>query len=116
MKSIRIFGVLCILLAIVMLALIFNAAAEKSIRTIFESLLREKWGVVTLVDLYAGFFIVGIWIGCCERASKRWIPWIIALFFLGNVATLAYVAWRSRTASRWTGLFMPRDPLNASQA
>ncbi|MFN9993613.1 MAG: hypothetical protein ACK54H_09715 [Phycisphaerales bacterium] len=117
MNPIRVFGFLCLAAAICMIVLIIDAAAEKSIATIFESLWREKWGVVTLVDLYAGFAIVGIWMGCCERSAKRWIPWIIALLLLGNVATLAYIAWRSRKAQTWRDIIMPSLPAaNATPA
>jgi hypothetical protein len=110
MNPIRAFGVCCIATAIIMMILIIDAAMEKSIATIFESLWREKWGVVTLVDLYAGFAIVGIWIAYCERSAKRWLPWIIALLLLGNVATLAYIGWRSRKSNTWRDMIMPALP------
>jgi hypothetical protein len=52
----------------------------------------EPWGWVTLVDLYLGFLVVGGLIVWRERRVTRWLPWIAALFFLGNLVSALYVA------------------------
>lgn len=49
------------------------------------------WGRVSLVDIYAGLVIVGAVIVVRERRPVRWVPWLVALVVLGNLATAAYV-------------------------
>jgi cytochrome b subunit of formate dehydrogenase len=50
----------------------------------------NPWGVVTLIDLYAGFIMTGVLVAAVER----WRPWVWALmavsFVLGNVV---YALW-----------------------
>ncbi|MCA3563226.1 MAG: hypothetical protein IOC90_00505 [Methylocystis sp.] len=50
----------------------------------------NPWGVVTLVDLYAGFIITGVMVAAIER----WRPWawglLVLSFALGNVV---FAAW-----------------------
>jgi hypothetical protein len=54
----------------------------------------NPWGVVTLIDLYAGFIITGIIVAAIER----WRPWawgMLALsLVLGNVVFAAWGALR----------------------
>ena len=54
------------------------------------AIIANPWGLVTLIDLYAGFVITGLIIAGLER----WKPWAFALlllsFVLGNVV---YAAW-----------------------
>lgn len=57
----------------------------------------NPWGVVTLIDLYAGFIMTGV----AVAAVERWRPWAFGLmavsFVLGNVV---YALWAvSRGAS-----------------
>ena len=75
-------------LAIAMTIVIFWAQTQVSI---FDSPIPQlPWGVVSLVDLYAGFTIFGLWIAYKETPLKTFI-WIIGLIFLGNLATAVYV-------------------------
>ena len=53
------------------------------------TILDLAWGRVTLIDLYVGLALFGGWIVLRER-SWRAVPWLIALVFLGNLATAAY--------------------------
>jgi hypothetical protein len=51
---------------------------------------RNPWGLVTLVDLYVGFLMIGLLIGVVER-WPWWIwPMIVISFGLGNVV---YAVW-----------------------
>jgi hypothetical protein len=54
------------------------------------AIIANPWGVVTLIDLYAGFIMTGVLVAAVER----WRPWtfgLIALsFVLGNVV---YAVW-----------------------
>lgn len=88
------------LLAIVLITLIVWASLEKHVLEIFKVMIAERWGIVTLIDLYGGFVVTGTWICVLERRAWRALPWLVAMFFLGNLATALYVvfrAWRSRS-------------------
>lgn len=66
-------------------------------------LAREPWGWVTIVDLYLGFLVVGGLMVWRERRPVRWLPWLAALFLLGNLASAAYLV-------RWLLTGQPVDP------
>ncbi len=55
---------------------------------------RNPWGVVTLVDLYLGFFIFAIVIARFEPSRPLAVGLIAAMPILGNVVPLAWLAWR----------------------
>lgn len=55
---------------------------------------RNPWGIVTLVDLYLGFFIFAIVIARYEPNRPVAVGLIAAMPFLGNVVPLAWLAWR----------------------
>jgi len=55
------------------------------------ALLANPWGVVSFVDLYAGFALFSIWIGFREKRVFFAILWIILMmlgFFTGNLYVL----------------------------
>ncbi|MFZ4575651.1 MAG: DUF1475 family protein, partial [Phycisphaerales bacterium] len=107
---VRIAAVLAAVVAMGMVVMIVDASLEKSVLEIFRVLFAEKWGVVTLVDLYAGFVVTGTWIVLCERRAVRYLPWLAAMALLGNLATLVYIAWRGFRAQSLRDLFMPTPP------
>jgi cytochrome b subunit of formate dehydrogenase len=50
----------------------------------------NPWGLVTLIDLYAGFIITGMIIAAIER----WKPWAFAMLALSLVlGNVVYAAW-----------------------
>jgi hypothetical protein len=55
-----------------------------------RAIIANPWGVVTLIDLYAGFIMTGV----CVAAVERWKSWTWALLavslVLGNVV---YALW-----------------------
>lgn len=107
----RVYAVLFALLVIVLATLIVWASLEKHVVEIFRVLLAERWGMVTLIDLYGGFVVTATWICVLERRASRAVPWLIAMFFLGNLATAVYVvvrAWRARSI-REVFIGVPRE-------
>jgi hypothetical protein len=53
-------------------------------------ILANPWGVVTLIDLYAGFIFTGVIIAAIER----WKPWAWAMLALSLVlGNVVYAAW-----------------------
>ena len=80
--------VIAYLITIAMVSTIFWAQSQVSL---FDSTIPSlPWGIVSLVDLYAGFILIGIWISYKEKALSGLI-WIFFLMILGNLTTAIYV-------------------------
>ena len=80
--------VIAYLITIAMVSTIFWAQNQVSV---FDSIIPSlPWGVVSLVDLYAGFILVGIWIFYKEKTISA-LVWIFFLMTLGNLTTAIYV-------------------------
>ena len=80
--------VIAYLITIAMVSTIFWAQSQVSL---FDSTIPSlPWGIVSLVDLYAGFILIGIWISYKEKALSALI-WIFFLMILGNLTTAIYV-------------------------
>ena len=80
--------VIAYLITIAMVSTIFWAQNQVSL---FDSIIPSlPWGIVSLVDLYAGFILIGIWISYKEKWLSALI-WIFLLMILGNLTTAIYV-------------------------
>lgn len=55
------------------------------------TLLKNPWGVVSLVDLYVGFTLFSMWIAFREKNILVMILWILAMMILGFFAGALYV-------------------------
>ena len=77
--------------AVAMIAVIGHALAAGDFFAEGAWMLANPWGRVSLVDLYAGFALIGCWIVARERSFRRAAPWILALLVLGNLTTCLYV-------------------------
>jgi hypothetical protein len=69
------------------------AIGQKPIGESFGAMIRDPWGVVTLIDLYAGFIAFVLVIAFYEK------PWVAAVLFgllcvLGNIVSLGWLAFR----------------------
>lgn len=88
--------ILCLIGGLILLASIIWAigAWEGSFMDAINWLTSESWGVVSLIDLYLGFFFIAIFIWLLE--PQRWIAllFIIPLPVLGNVWAAVWMAWR----------------------
>ena len=74
-------------------ALIVWAVFAADFRASFDAIAADPWGLVTLADLYLGFFLVAIVIAFFEGGGIRALLWIAPLPFLGNVwAVVWFVA------------------------
>jgi hypothetical protein len=62
-------------------------------------LLRNPWGIVSIVDLYTGFALFSIWIVYREKSPARSVVWVVLMmifgFFTGSVYML-YALFTSR--------------------
>ena len=58
----------------------------------------HPWGIVSLVDLYAGFTLFALWIIYREPQPLRAFGWVVLLMVLGNWTAALYV-WLALNAS-----------------
>lgn len=72
------------------------------------------WGKVTLVDLYVGLAIFGVWVAVRERRIVSTVIWWIALVVLGNLAAAVYLAWAAFTSADARELLLGTDRSIAS--
>jgi hypothetical protein len=112
--AVRIVILFCVVGLVGFVVAIGWAAGQESIRDGFRKMLDEPWGLVTLIDLYAGFFVIGAWIWVVEKRRVTAAVWLVLLFFLGNGATLLYLTIRARRARRFAELFFPCDPIETA--
>jgi hypothetical protein len=54
-------------------------------------LLRNPWGVVSMVDLYTGFILFSAWIVFRENSLPRAILWLILMMVLGFFTASLYI-------------------------
>ncbi len=88
MKWIKILG----WLGVVSMSLVIgNAFIQGSFTEDGGALLRNPWGVVSLVDLYVGFVLFSIWIVLREEKISRIIIWVAAMMVLGFFTGSIYV-------------------------
>ena len=55
-----------------------------------KQLLSMPWGIVSLVDLYVGFFLFSGWIVYRERSAVRSVIWVVLVMVLGFWAASLY--------------------------
>lgn len=63
------------------------------------AILDLTWGVVTLIDIYAAFLVVWLWIAWREADVLRAIVWLALVATLGSLAIGVYVALAAFRAS-----------------
>lgn len=54
-------------------------------------LLAMPWGVVSLVDIYLGLFLVALWVLWREQFSMAGYGWALMVLLLGNFVTCIYL-------------------------
>ncbi|MGX6648924.1 hypothetical protein ACWCOP_13385 [Maricaulaceae bacterium MS644] len=79
------------LLALIVWAM---ATAGQSLTEAIAWLVSEPWGVVSLFDLYLGFFLIAVLIWILEPNKAIALAFILPLPVLGNVWAAVWVAWR----------------------
>ena len=80
-----------ILIALIVWAI---ATAGQSLSEAISWLISRPWGVVTLYDLYLGFFLIAVLIWILEPNKKIALAFIVPLPFLGNLWAALWLAWR----------------------
>ena len=54
-------------------------------------LLRNPWGVVSMVDLYTGFALFSAWVVFREKSIARALVWVALMVVLGFLTASVYV-------------------------
>ncbi len=81
-------------LALLVLIVWASATAGQSLTEAIAWLVSEPWGVVSLFDLYLGFFLIAVLIWVLEPNKAIALAFILPLPVLGNVWAAVWVAWR----------------------
>jgi len=74
-----------------MTAVLLNGFINGNFGADGAALLANPWGVVSIVDLYAGFALFSIWIAFRESSLIAIIIWVILMIVLGFFAGSLYV-------------------------
>ena len=70
-------------------------------------LLRNPWGIVSIVDLYVGFALFSIWIAIREKNTLAAVIWIILMMVLGFFTGSLYVLIALyRSKGNWLDFFL----------
>ncbi|MBX3729457.1 MAG: DUF1475 family protein [Candidatus Sumerlaeia bacterium] len=79
------------LLFALLLGFIVHASFQSALWDEGGVLMDYAWFRTTLVDLYAGLILAGVWV--FHRESNRVVAglWTLSFFLLGNLSVLAYV-------------------------
>ena len=83
--------VVLIFLGVVFISLIFWAMGMKPLSESADLLLKDPWGIVTLADLYLGFFIFILFIFKSASNKAYALLWSISLLVLGNIISVIYL-------------------------
>jgi len=103
----RIIVIVCGILLGLLVAAILIASGHSHVLAGLRYLIADPWGVVTLLDLGVGLLFIAVWLALVEPSPWRAAAWILALFLLGNVVTLAYLLYRTCKVRHWSELFLP---------
>lgn len=69
-------------------------ADGRGLAIVLGDMMSEPWTIVTLIDLYLGFFIAAIVIMITERRLFTGLAWALPVFFLGNIWTALWLVIR----------------------
>lgn len=107
MRGTKLVAALCIAGIAALVAMIAASSLEMSLWQGLKATVDTRWGITTMVDLYAGLAVVAGWIGWRERSVARTAGWIVALGLLGNLATLVYLLIACLRSPSAADLFRP---------
>ncbi len=77
--------------AVAMTLVIGNAFINGNFSEDGGELLRNPWGLVSLVDLYVGFILFSIWIVLREEKVSAIVLWVVFMMILGFFTGSLYV-------------------------
>lgn len=102
-------AILAALGALAMSIILIYAFVEGDFFREGRQLLAMPWGIVSLVDLYVGFFLFSGWILFRDGITLPSVGWIMAVMTLGSFAICLYVLVAVLTSqAHWHVFFMGR--------
>lgn len=118
MNPSRLLSIACWFLVGLFVASFISASQEMSLWAGLKDVARTRWGVVTLVDLYAGLFVLLAWIVALahrdglrgQRLALHAIGWGVALMLTGNFATIIFLGARSWRRTSLLDVFTATPP------
>lgn len=108
-SSVRMVRALGVVFAAGLLASIVWASSASSLPAGLAHLAADRWGIVTLIDVYAGAVVVAVWMWMCERRLATWLPWVVGLLCLGHLVSLVYLLVRTVRARTLEQVFAGGD-------
>lgn len=106
--SVRLVQSLGIVFALALLGSIVWASSATNVLDGLRYLAADRWGLVTLLDVYAGAVVVAAWMWVCERRVATWLVWVVALLCLGHLVSLLYLLIRTAGSRTLLEAFAPR--------
>ena len=82
-----------------LLAVTTYASLQHDVVEGFLRVVREPWGLATLMDAYFAFAAFGLWVCWKERCWPARLAWLAAILLLGNLAMAAYALVALRRAT-----------------
>jgi hypothetical protein len=99
--------VLSALVALVLLLCILWAGSASNVVDGLRYLAGDRWGIVTLLDVYAGALVVALWMWVCQRSLWTWLLWVVALLCLGHFVSMIYLLVQASRNRTLRGVFTP---------
>jgi len=107
MKTVKIISILGV---IAMTAALLNGFINGDFLTDGGTLLKNPWGIVSMVDLYTGFILFAVWIAYREKSILRSIIWIFFLMTLGFFTGSVYMLIAAFTSQNdWKQFWMGKS-------
>lgn len=91
--------------ALAMTAVLLNGFISGNFAQDGGELLRNPWGIVSVVDLYVGFVLFSLWIGFREKSVVSAVIWIVLMMVFGFFTASVYILINLyRHDGDWAGL------------
>lgn len=74
-----------------MIAALLNGFINGNFGEDGSALLANPWGIVSIIDLYAGFVLFSLWIAFREQSIWAAVLWIVLMMVLGFFTGSLYV-------------------------
>ena len=108
--------ILTILGALAMGLALFHGFTQGDLQTEGSLISSLPWGVVSLVDVYVGFFLFSGWVIYRERNILVALLWAIAFMVLGNFVTSIYALLALfRSDGNWAKFWLGKNNLEVDK-
>ncbi len=102
---------LAVVLGLLMLYSTIETSLASNLVEEWPTLISMPWMQATLIDFYINIAFIFLWVVYRERTLIAKAGWLVALVFLGSMATAAYVFLQARSLREGEGfeqMFLPK--------